>query len=664
MPAKMSFRVSSNIWSNPERCRELLVFLRDYPAVSEVAFFTGFTHPPLPLEVIRSRAQVLNDVVPMFRDAGYCSGINHLSTLGHLDENLENSLREPWQHLVNIDGAVSKSCYCASDPDMQEYIKESYRLLAATGAEFIWVDDDVRLESHPPTIHMGCFCERCVNSFGEQIGRKISRVELVVAFDSGTTADKLQLRQEWLRHNRQYISNLLSLIRDAVDEVNPVIKLGLMTGEISYSGYGFSECVDAMAGTRHIEVKWRPGGGFYEDSTPSGLLGKAHSVGRQNALIPLSVTDLQYEHENFPYQVLKKSSTIFTAECAASIGAGCTGVALNCMGISPDPLDEYHPWFAGVQSAKEFLDFAADTFKRSECEGVWHAFTRDHVAATALDTTWTNATIWGGDLGVANELYEIGIPAAYSVNGARVTVLSANTVGDFTREELVKILSGGVLMDALALQKMIEMGLQEYIGWSIRGIKEKDTIEVLTGDSINGRFAGWQRDCRPSFWASTTHLLQPLTAQSRPLCEIIDFTPNNFGTCSGVFENSLGGRVAILGYYPWQSLQSLAKSSQMKSLCRWLSGETLPAYISSLHKATVWCRRTPDGQPAQMVLNASIDIAVNMTIQLQGDVKSIWCHHLQSEPVKIERAAVDSKYSAFILPAIGPWQAAVLKRDE
>ncbi len=661
MSANISFRVSSNIWGNPERCRELLGFLKDYPAVAEVAFFTGFTHPPLPLDVIRQRAQILNDIVPMFRAAGYRCGINHLSTLGHLDENLENSLNEPWQHMVNIDGAVSKSCYCASDPQMREYIRESYRLLSKTGTDFIWVDDDVRLESHPPAIHMGCFCDLCVENFSRQTGKSWSRQTLAAAFDTGTTEEKYQLRQQWLEHNRNYIADILSLIRNAVDDVNPAIKLGLMTGEISYSGYGFAEYVAAMAGTRQIEVKWRPGGGFYEDGVPGALLAKAHSVGRQISLIPAKVTDMQYEHENFPYQILKKSTAIFVAECAASIGAGCTGVALNCMGISPDPLGEYRRWFDGVQKAQNFLDYAADTFGRSECEGVWQAFNRDHVAATALDTTWANASIWGGDLGIPNELYELGIPAAYTANGAKVTLLSANTVSDFTCDELVNMLSGGVLLDGKTLQILTELGLGEYLGWEVSDTKEKDTIEVLTGDAINGSFAGWQRDCRPSFWASTSYLLKPLTAQSRPLCEIIDFTPQNFGATSGAYENSLGGRVAVMGYYPWQSLQSLAKSSQMKLLCRWLSDDTLPAYISSLHKSAVWCRRTPAGNSAQMVINASIDTAIDMTIHMCGDIKQIRCRRLHGEPVEITRAGTDGAYSIFTLPEIGPWQAMTIE---
>ena len=64
---------------------------------------------------------------------------------------------------------------------------------------------------------------------------------------------------------------------------------------------------------------------LYTDDRPGEALAKAHSVGRQLALLPDALTDIQYEHENFPYQRLKKSVRLFTAEIAAAIGAGCTG---------------------------------------------------------------------------------------------------------------------------------------------------------------------------------------------------------------------------------------------------------------------------------------------------------------------------------------------------
>ena len=318
MRANVSLRVSCFLWAHEDRLRELLELLRGCRgAIDEVAFFTAFTHPPLPLGVVRERAAILEGVMPRFREIGLAAGINHLATIGHLDENLPNSLDEPWQHLVDIGGGVSRSCYCAADPQVREYVRASYAALAASKPDFIWVDDDVRLESHSPSVTLACFCDRCVAGFSAETGRQWTREELEAALlpagdGAGAPTEKRSaLWRAWLAHNRKYLAGLLSCIRGAVDEVDPGLPLGLMSCELAYSGYAFEELARALAGGRDVPVKWRPGGGFYTDAAPMELVTKAHSVGRQVSLLPRGVTDVQYEHDNFPYQRLKKSRTIF-----------------------------------------------------------------------------------------------------------------------------------------------------------------------------------------------------------------------------------------------------------------------------------------------------------------------------------------------------------------
>jgi len=280
---------------------------------------------------------------------------------------------------------VSASCYCAAEPAVQEYIRECYAALAAAGPEFVWIDDDVRLESHPKAVAFACFCPRCLAEFSTENGQSWNRTRLVAAFSDGSRADRLDLRRRWLEHNRRYVTRILQLARTAVDSVTPGIQLGFMTAEIPYSGWGYAAWTAAMAGAQQLAVKFRPGGGFYNDDNPLALLGKCHSVGRQNAFVPATVTDIQYEHENYPYLVLNKSRAVYTAEITGAIAAGCTGVLLNTLGISGDPLAEFRPYFAAVKNARPFFDALVATCGRSACAGVWTAFGCDHVAALGPD---------------------------------------------------------------------------------------------------------------------------------------------------------------------------------------------------------------------------------------------------------------------------------------
>ncbi len=648
-----SLRVHYRTWSHAERCREQLDLLREFRGtIDEVAFFTGDTHPPLPLVEVRRRAALLSQILPEFRALGLRVGINHLATIGHLDENPENSLNEPWQHLVDLSGAVSASCYCAADPAVQTYIRGCYAALAAAAPEFIWIDDDVRLESHPKTVAFACFCPRCMEEFAAETGAAWTRERLLAAFK-----DNLDLRRHWLEHSRRYVTRILQLARTAVDSVLPDICLGFMTGEISYSGYGYEAWREALAGPQRLEVKFRPGGGCYTDEHPLALLGKCHSVGRQNAFVPAAVTDIQYEHENFPYLVLNKSRAAYTAEIAGAIAAGCTGVALNTLGISGDPIEEYRPYFETVRDARPFFDELVATVGRSSCEGIWPAFGLDHVAALGPAGVWPGPGSWGGDFHVLNELFTLGLPAAYTRSGASVTILTGDTVHEWSTPQLQEMFAGGVILDGAALQRLMELGLADLVGWEIAGTREKDTIERFTADPLNGRFAGWHRDCRPSFWTQPTHLLRPTAPTARPLAQCQDFTPTDHGCCGGVFENCLGGRVVVFGYFPWNMLGNLAKTTQLRNVTRWLSRDRLSAYVESYHRIALWCRRDAAGRPAFVLINASIDPAEGVVLKARDIAGPCQTLDMRGGRTTLPAEDADGPYRPLRLPPLPPWRA-------
>ncbi len=653
----ISLRVHYATWSDASRLREQLALLREFPGtIEEVALFTSVTHPPLPLAEVRRRAALLRDILPEFKALGLRTGINHLATLGHLDENPGNSLNEPWQHLVDKSGAVSLSCYCAADPAVQAYIRECYAALAAAGPEFVWIDDDVRLEHHPKAISCGCFCPFCLAEFGAATGVVWTREMLLAAFKDPSQAKNAALRRCWVEHGRRYVTRILRLAREAVDSAAPGIGLGLMTGE-AISGYGFDGWAAAMAGPQGLAVKFRPGGGFYTDDNPLGLLGKAHGVGRQNAFVPAAVTDIQYEHENFPYIVLNKSRAAYLAEITAALGAGCTGVALNTLDLTGDPLDEYRPYFEAVKDARPFLDAVVATAGRSAAEGLWTAFGPDHIAAIGPGGDWPGPGAWGGDFHALNELFTLGLPPAYTRGGAAAAVLTGDSVLEWSVEQLRELLAGGLLLDGPALQRFAELGLSDLTGWDVAGTRHPDTLERFTADPLNGRFAGWHRDCRPSFWPCATHLLRPTAPTARPLAVCHDFTPTDYGCCAGVFDNRLGGRVAVFGYYPWVMLGSLAKTSQLRAVTRWLSRDRLPAWVESYHRIALWCRRDAAGRPVFVLINASLDPADGVLLKARDLTAPYQACGVHGGESRLRAEGADGLYWTLRLPTMPPWSA-------
>ncbi len=658
--AIISLRVSIYDWSNPVPLNELLDYLQKHPGtVDEVALFTIISGSPLPLVQLRKHARMLADVLPQFKALGIRAGINHLATVGHYDENLSHSLNEPWQHLVDISGVVSKGCYCATDLHVQEYVRQSYIALAEAKPDFIWFDDDLRLEPHGGIVQYPCFCDGCLAVFSQETGRTWTRETLREAFRGGSLEERLGLRRQLLEHNRQYATRLLKIMRAAVDTVNPDLTLGFMTVEGSYSAYGMTEWTDALEGNRGLPVKCRPGGGYYEDRVPVEVLAKAHWTGRQVALLPSKVTDIQYEHENFPYQTLRKSRTMMKDEIAMAIAIGCTGSAFNIMGLTPDPIGEYLPILDDARANRRFYDRAAATFGRSQNLGFWPGFTRDHSAALNPREDWFKTPLWGVDFAQFTELAEIGLPMAYSPEGAALTVLSKTSVLDLPRQDLLKVLSGGVMLDGPALAELHGLGLGEYAGFTVTGKKELDMFEAFTGDEMNGRFAGWERDCHPSFFPDPACLLQPMPG-ARILAEVVDFEGVNFGPCAGVYENSLGGRVAVMGYYAWVMMQTLAKTEQMKTLFRWLSRDKLPAYIASYARVALWCRTDATGKLAFMMVNTMLDDFDNLALHALTGGERLALVHMDGSEEPLAAAGQDGPYSRYIIPQLKAWDMALV----
>jgi hypothetical protein len=664
MPARVSLRVSPYQWKNPERLAETVAIMRRLRGtIGEVALFTHATHPAIPLPAAREAAAGIAQALPAFRKLGVSAGINVLATIGHLDEFAAGSLSEPWQHLVGPDGLASASCYCWSDPRVMAYVRELYRMMAGAGPDFIWVDDDIRLVGYRQAVQLACFCDGCLRSFSGETGTAWTRESLLAGFDGGTRDARLALRRRWLEHNRAYVATILRAIRAAVDEVRPGLPLGFMTVDASWAGQGYAAWADAL---RSVEAeggaggasKWRPGGGFYTDESPGGLLVKAHATGRQVSWLPGYVTDIQYEHENGPFLPLEKSRRIFAAEMPAAVGAGCTGIALDVSLFLRDPIDEVVPWLQATAGVKPLLDAAVDALGTAPRVGIWRAGTVDTIAAKNADGAWFDPAMLGYDAGALVSLTEAGLPAAYRREGAAIALLSDDEVLQFDRRELEELLSGAVLLDGPGLLRLEELGLSELAGFRVAGRKDKDTLEVYTDDPLNGRFSLWHRDCRPAFWGGVTHLLAAANPEARVLGEIEDLGGGRHGPGSGCFENRLGGRVAVFGYTPWRSLLSLAKVSQLKAVCRWLTRDRLPGYVAGFHKATLWCVNRPKG-PAAIVLGCSLDETHDFEVCLLGAGAADLVRHDGSR-ARIESSRRDGPYGVFVLDRLGPWESALL----
>jgi hypothetical protein len=636
----------------------------------QITLFVATSHPPMKLEDLATMAGLMKERMALARSFGFESGINLLSTIGHHEENLDNSLNENYTRMTNIHGLPCMGSFCPNDKGMQNHMRRVYHLIGKAEPDYIWIDDDVRCYHMP--VGPGCFCDTCLDIFAGQAGRRYTRAELEAAFRSEEEHRKAELGKLWLRHNRDTIARLFRLIEESVTEASPgrTIDLGFMTGERYYEGYGFAEEADILSGGGKRQVFWRPGGGAYNDERLYALIEKSHQIGRQVSLLPPHVRLIQSEIENFPYQFLKKSPAATALEALSHIAAGCTGAAYNILPAGTgEGIADFAPMLDGLVSAQPFLRLLAETNGRRPPVGICPAWNIDLQAACGMaEGGWCGKN---GDperlAGAhAKEIWELGLPAAYSPDGARVATLCGDAVKTLNDATLERLLSGGVYMDAMALENLNARGYAELTGFRFVRRQDKDCIEQYTDHPINGgALAGTTRNGMQAFHRGDASFLELSDPKAAALSRMVSYNKGEvLSECTmGIFENRLGGRVCVAGYYPWEFLQSSPKARQIKNLFRYLSRDTLPAYVESYHRMFCWVRELAGGKSAGgnvaagmsvALINASLEYVHNAVLLIRRTGAELTAYNMACEETACRPIPEKSNgaYTAFAVPPI------------
>jgi hypothetical protein len=500
---------------------------------------------------------------------------------------------------------------------MRAYVRAKYEMVANAGPDFIWFDDDIRMHHHGVT--WGCFCPTCLAQFAERAGEAFTREALVQAFDDPAAG---RIRELWVEQNVATIESLLADVKDAVHRIDPQIKLGKMSCGAewtTYSGQAFDRWFTALGAS-----KARPGGGFYEDSRPMEMVPKALSCGRQRTILPDGIADRQYELENFPYQRLKKSVTAVVNECSLALAYGMNGIAFNMLGMTPN-LENSHAWMGALPAVRPLWEAWVVHTADLPTAGLWPAWSSQLMARRTVQPgeSWLD---WAPrhNVNQPNVLGEIGLPLAADAPGCG-TVLCGGVAEAFTDSELKTMLSGGVLMDAIALDVLTERGLDHLTGVRRAQRLDNGLRERFTDDPLNGTAADELRDARIEFWGDATGMgdvLEPLSADVRVLTTIEDYFSRPAGPGMTAFENELGGRVVVMGYAPWIFLHSIGKRLQLQNVADWISRDSLPVRVEETVPLVSVVRLPADRKRgAVMLLNAGMDPIPEATVHLRFQAK-------------------------------------------
>ncbi len=630
---------------------KLINLIKKYPkCFGEVCFFTDLNEQCYEsLDSYREYKDIFKGWLDELREAGVPSvGLNVLNTIGQNDDGWYFLPESPYQTVVGHDGKTTRGTICTRAPGFKEYICEKYKIIAEANPDFIWVDDDMRVSWHG--CEHSCFCHNCINEFNMRMGTSFDRETLVEAIRN----DNEEIRKDRIKLQAEGLVDISSAIGKTVHGVNPEIRFGLMTidgTEILYGNNSSEEILKALKGDM-----LRPGGGFWTFSSFYEFQNKMTSVAHQIADVP-SAKDIQYESETIPH-INCKPLKIHALEMTSALMCGCNGIAVDTVIVNEDgyfdrlvgTIDKYREFWNGFES-----------FVNDKSSGGGAIVRRKDTSAKLRSADWFGNDMMSTVRGTY-ELFGAGFPFTPYEKAADYYIISGKTVYGLTDEEIRSYLSKSAIIDGVAAKLLVERGFGELIG--CKEIKEytNGINEVYTDHSFNLNKEGYTRGGAQAQFrrGEKIPVLSKLCEDAQILTEVRSVTDSLLGYGTYIYENSLGGRVAVLGYAPWGGYEAEERVHLLRKIIGWLSFDKPSAEIDGAYHILPFLRKSEKGFALMLTnhwLEDSGKFKVRVKTEAKGEYKIFNSQTRETKPIEY---VTQNGMTEFEVPSIGGWDFCVI----
>ncbi len=528
--------------------------------------------------------------------------LNPWHSILHEDRHRRLKADQPWQTLVDFRGNSAKAQVCPLDADWRTYYAAALRLFAAEKFRVIWIDDDIRYHNHGPLDWGGCWCPLHVEAFNRRAGTTASRDEIVAAcLDPGAPHP---WRTLWLDMWDELHCEMIDSWRRIVEGAGS--RLGLMSSNLevhSAEGRRWDRWWEALA--QRFPATHRPHFWTYSDSSGE-ILPFAIGQMQQNRMVQPADVESAPEIENFPYGPWNKSFRQTTAQMALATAFGSDRLAVSLydfMGNLPFEEIERADYLGRV---KPMLNWLSEQFPPGlDVVGVgtpWHPDMARKVR--------TNGRRDWRALEVSTRAWDhVLAPLGHGFQkkpSDTVNAISGDSAWCYDDDDLRQWLTRGLLLDGPAADILLQRGFGEYIGLEDARFVTQDEVLYSIEESLDSEF-GYRKGAQISVNAWRT--LQPRMLQGRlaPKARIISvlLSPlqERVGHGGLVFENALGGRVAVM---PWSAAHGMhlftLRQAQLDKVIAWLSkgkrcgsvqggAWLIPVFFTdheAVHRAIIW----------------------------------------------------------------------------
>jgi len=481
---------------------------------------------------------------------GIVYSLNPYITLGHGDRGRNACRQIPGiVTIVGHDGAVSSSCACPLSIKWQENTIAAWTMYAETEPHVLWIEDDIRTFNHG-IAHYGCFCELHMTRFSDLVGKKIYREDLVEAILS--PGHPHPWRKLYLDMQSEIMNNTVSLLSKTVHTVSPETCMGLMSsGPENHCVEGRKWDEFALALRNGRQIYSRPPMGNYSENNLRDLTDCPQSIKITRYCMPKDAIE-QLEIENSPFTPYSKSAVFTFLQMAISFAFGSQGVTLNLFDHMGTSMKEFSAYGKMLSVKKAYLSTLKQyTNKEGSFKGIRLLHSNDSSYRKVLEKNSLYSTLTEDGRHGAIILEKLGISCDY--NNSNVIFACGQTIRSFSDEEIKIILSKGVLLDALAAIVLVERGFGKEIG-----LKSIDTPKKLSDlgpfsaeEYYNKAFGGCEKKFMTlTFFTDSSPAVSKLTLlhEANIVSVLADPDAKRHDPLSFTFENSLGGRVAVLAF--------------------------------------------------------------------------------------------------------------------
>lgn len=516
------------------------------------------------------------------------------------------------QHIVGANGLESPIGVCPLDETFAADFVRRLAIVAKIAKPFmIQFEDDFELSNHIVSGGDGCYCPLHLQAFAEATGQKLSRQAIKLLFRQ-RTPENLELRQAFVRLSRESLSSLATRMRQAVNEVSPETRMcQCEPGTTDLDGYLSDAICQALAGD-HTKPAIRLFGTFYCSDRISVLPICCTSHLLYSAEHLPEHFEKIHESDTFPHNRFFMSASQLRAFLYGVMSMGITNTLLYAIPYLDHPLDDTGYLQMYKDNARR-LEALIQARQGSRLTGLYVPYVPEYASMTRINRA-PAATIFAGRLGFS-----------YTTLPQKTAVIAGNIAEFLTNDQLLSLLSQGVLIDAPAADILQKRGFGQYLGVKVNPPRQMRVFK----QRILSRFAGEGVGSEVYFFYA--HVLlgdgkwraaRKLVLQgAETLVEYLDHKNRHVSPAVTLYHNSLGGRVAVIGSFLDDNMSSAIFQLRMQkffhNLLTYLNGEEFDASIQD--RPDIWClaNRSADGKRLLITLiNLSDDRQDNLCLQL------------------------------------------------